>query len=68
MWICFHLFSKWIVSGLLGVNGSHVLRLVEKVCKKERGLKSKRHRMVERNVMALIRKQDYAINKNVQVQ
>lgn len=52
---------QWIVSGLHGVNGPHVLRSVEKDYKKERGLKPQMPKMVERNVLAVIRKQNHVI-------
>ena len=58
---------KWIVSGLCGVNGPYVLRLVEQEYKKERGVKTKRPNFVENLVLDMTRKKDHATTKNVQV-
>ena len=64
MWIFFHLFSKWIVSGLIGVNGLPVQRLVEKEYKKENGLWSLKPNMEGKNAMAVTRMKKRAIEKN----
>ena len=56
-----------IVNGLHGVNGSHVLRLVEKDYKKERGLKPQMPKMVERNALEVIKTQSHVMKKIVQV-
>ena len=58
---------EWIVSCLIGVNGPHVLRLVEKDSRKEAGLKPKRLKMGEKNALVVTRRQKHAIKENVQV-
>ena len=65
--ILFSFNVKWIVSGLIGVNGPDVLRLVEKDHKKESGLKHKRPKMVENHVLGVTSKHNIASMKHVQV-
>ena len=65
--IMFSLNVKWIVSGTIGVNGPHVLRLVEKEYTKEKGLKHGKPKMEESHVLGITRKQNHAKNENVQV-
>ena len=63
----FHLLSKWIVSGLLGVDGLLVLKHVAMEFNKKRGQYPQKPKMEERNVPAVIKQQDHAIYENVQV-
>ena len=63
----FSLNVKWIVSGTIGVNGPHVLRLVEKEYTKEKGLKHGKPKMEESHVLGVTRQHNHAKNKNVQV-
>ena len=58
---------QWIVSGLLGVDGHHVLSLVEMDLKNERGLKPQLQKMVAKNVLEVTAQEDHVKNENVQV-
>ena len=65
IFVNFHLFSKWIVSGPLGENGPHVPKHVELEPKLKRELKPQKPKMEERNAVAVVGQQNIAIKENV---